>query len=77
MSGDVLGGLSKGLTGVAAHRELPEGETLGATFTFGGETYYVTQAEVDRVKNLPSADEIRGMVARFNQWRSKMEADRG
>jgi hypothetical protein len=54
-----------GLLGVAAHRSLPEGETIGAVFWHCGEKYYVTQAEMDRIKNLPSADEIRGMVAKF------------
>jgi hypothetical protein len=59
--------LAKNLTGIAANKELPEGEELGAKFTFGGETYYVTQREIDRVKNLPTPEEMTDMVARFNR----------
>lgn len=62
-----LDDLSSNLHGVAAHREPPEGETIGASFTFEGDTWFVTQAEVDRVKNLPSAEEIQSMVASVNR----------
>lgn len=65
MSG--LDELSKGLYGIAAHRELPEGEEFGASFVIGGEAWIVTQREVDRVKNLPTIDEVRAMVAGLNR----------
>ena len=50
------------LTGVAAHRSLPDGEKLGAIFWHDGEKYYVTQAEIDRIKGMPSAHEVRQMI---------------
>lgn len=53
---------------ISAHLEIPEGETLGASFTFAGETWYVTQSEIDRVKNLPSASELTAMIATFNRF---------
>ena len=52
-----------GLFGFAAHRTLPKGENIGAIFWHAGEKYYVTQAEMDRVKSMPSAEKAREMVA--------------
>ncbi|MDQ0854800.1 hypothetical protein QFZ79_002911 [Arthrobacter sp. V4I6] len=54
-----------GLLGVAAHRSLPKGETIGAIFWHCGDKYYVTQAEIERIKGLPSATEVRGMLAKI------------
>lgn len=48
--------------GITAHRALPEGEKIGAIFWHDGEKYYVTQAEIDRVKSMPSTSEVRRMV---------------
>lgn len=54
------------LTGIAAHSKPPEGQAIGATFTMGGQMYYVTEAELERIRNLPSAQEVTAMVARVN-----------
>lgn len=58
-------GIAPSLTGMAAHKELPAGQELGLTFEHQGQTYYVTQAELDRIGNLPTAEEITAMVAKF------------
>jgi uncharacterized protein (UPF0216 family) len=54
-----------GLLGVAVHRALPQGQKIGAIVWHDGEKYYVTQAEMDRLNNLPTATEIRTMVAKL------------
>jgi hypothetical protein len=54
-----------GFLGVAAHRSLPKGEAIGAIFWHCGEKYYVTQAEIDRIRSMPSATEITGMIAKI------------
>lgn len=60
-------GLAPQLTGMQAHKVLPAGHTIGTTFEHDGTTYYVTQAELDRIYNLPTAEEITNIVAAFNR----------
>lgn len=59
------------LTGITVHRTLPEGQELGASFVLDSEVLYVTQAEFDRVKNMPSAEEVRSMIAKFQNLVSR------
>lgn len=51
--------MTTSLTGVACHKALPVGETVGAIFWHEGEKYYVSRAEMDRIRNLPSDEKIR------------------
>ncbi len=51
------------LSGIAVHRTIPEGHTAGMAFPWEGETFYITQAELDRVRSLPSVEEINRQVA--------------
>jgi len=56
------------LSGVTVHRTLPDGEELGAVFVHEGELYCVTQSEVDRIRSMPSVDEIRRQVAAIQKY---------
>ena len=56
------------LSAVALHRALPEGHELGAVVAIEGSLYCVTQAEIDRIKSMPTADEIKLQVAAIQKY---------
>lgn len=55
------------LTGIQVFRELPAGQELGGEIQIKGETFVVTRRELDRLKNLPTAEEARAYVDKFHE----------